>query len=375
MRARFLAAGLSLVALLGCRAAGEFLREAFRDRPPAPLDSLPLASDARVDSLGFLAGSFVGEGTTRAVHLLSSDTGLVAELARRYAPDLPAGPALWRELDARRTVVVGQGRRRRTAAGEGPQAHLAMVGSPLGHTEVTVAALLLHGGRCGSTGRQAELIVEDDPQPGDPPLQGPVLGTFLASEAPAGRPRGLVRRPTVAAPSRALIDVLIERTRRDLDSTIAAAHPGLGLRPLDSARPEQVEVNTLADFDAADVIPIRVGADRIRYAVSLRVRRLAGRDTVVAAGIMLWDSAGAWRQPVFQPTLLRTTGRRLDPYERGGRPLYWRRLQPISDVAYPRDDIWMEQVDGRDGRVVWGVIQPEENVVVAAAEVDGGCGG
>jgi hypothetical protein len=147
MRARLLAAGLSLASLLGCRAAGEFLREAFRDRPPAPIDSLPLASDARVDSLGFLAGSFVGEGTTRAIHLLSSDTGLMAELARRYAPDLPAGPALWRELDARRTVVLGQGRRRRTAAGEGPRAHLAMVGSPLGHTEVTVAGLLLHGGR------------------------------------------------------------------------------------------------------------------------------------------------------------------------------------------------------------------------------------
>ena len=45
--------------------------------------------------------------------------------------------------------------------------------------------------------------------------------------------------------------------------------------------------------------------------------------------------------------------------------------QPISDIAYPRDNIWMEQVDGRDGQVIWGVVQPRENVVVAAAEV--GC--
>jgi hypothetical protein len=34
----------------------------------------------------------------------------------------------------------------------------------------------------------------------------------------------------------------------------------------------------------------------------------------------------------------------------------------------------MEQVNVRDGRVVWGIIQPRGNVVVAAAEVEGVCG-
>ena len=55
------------------------------------------------------------------------------------------------------------------------------------------------------------------------------------------------------------------------------------------------------------------------------------------------------------------------------RPIYWRRLQPISDFAFRRDNLWMEQVDVRDGSVRWGIVQPRENVVVAAAEVDGPC--
>jgi hypothetical protein len=88
---------------------------------------------------------------------------------------------------------------------------------------------------------------------------------------------------------------------------------------------------------------------------------------MVAAGVMLWTARGGG-SGVDGPLRL---GPAAQPTSRaGGR--HWRRLQPISDVAYPRDNIWMEQVDGRDGRVIWGVIQPEENVVVAAAEV--GCG-
>jgi hypothetical protein len=38
--------------------------------------------------MGYVVGSFVGEGTSRAVHLLSSDTGFIAALARRYRPAL-----------------------------------------------------------------------------------------------------------------------------------------------------------------------------------------------------------------------------------------------------------------------------------------------
>ena len=79
-----LLAVLLLGPLAGCSGAGRFLREVFRERPPAPLDSMSVASDARVDSMGYVVGSFVGEGTSRAVHLLSSDTGFIAALARRY---------------------------------------------------------------------------------------------------------------------------------------------------------------------------------------------------------------------------------------------------------------------------------------------------
>jgi hypothetical protein len=168
------------------------------------------------------------------------------------------------------------------------------------------------------------------------------------------------------------VDRLIERTARHLDSTLAAQHPGLPVRPLPA---ERLEVNTLADLGAADVIAFRAAPGVVRYAVSLRQRRVLGdRDTLVTTGVMVWDSAGTWRQEIFRPTVLAAVGGRLDAFGPIGRPVYWRRLQPISDVAYARDNIWMEQVNVRDGRVVWGIVQPAGNVVVAAAEVEGVCG-
>jgi hypothetical protein len=93
----------------------------------------------------------------------------------------------------------------------------------------------------------------------------------------------------------------------------------------------------------------------------------------VAATVMTWDSAGAWQQTIFRPTLLSLTRGRLAPYGALRRSLFWRRLQPISDFAFQRDNLWMEQVDVRRGSVLWGIIQPGGNVVVAAAEVDGSC--
>ena len=98
------------------------------------------------------------------------------------------------------------------------------------------------------------------------------------------------------------------------------------------------------------------------------------QHALVTTGVMVWDSAGTWRQAIFRPTVLASIGGRLDAFGPIGRPVYWRRLQPISDIAYARDNIWMEQVNVRDGRVVWGIIQPVGNVVVAAAEVEGVCG-
>jgi hypothetical protein len=375
---RLVPAGLAAcaaAAVLAC-APGGGVEGTPREPPPASLDSLPLASDVRMDSAGYLAGSFVGEGTSREVHLLSSDTVLIETLARRFRPDLVQDElSLWQTLRRAKVVSLTSSERRRTVAGRGPRAAVAMVGSPLGHTEVAISEVLLRGSRCierGARGARVELIVQTDPAADHPPLRGPVLGTFLSAGESDRRERGLIRRAGIREPSAALVNELIERTARYLDSTFAARYPGLPLRPL---RAERIEVNTLADIDAADVIPFRADGDRIRYAVSLRQRRVVGgRDTLVATGVMAWDSAGAWRQEIFQPTLLSSTGGRLDAYGQVGRPVYWRRLQPISDVAYSRDNIWMEQVNVRDGRVVWGIIQPRGNVVVAAAEVEGVCG-
>jgi hypothetical protein len=336
-------------------------------RPPAPLDSVPLASDVRVDSAGQLVGSFVGEGTSRAVHLISSDTGLMRTLARRFRPDLLTGESdLWTELRREDSVSLGRS--------QGPGVARALVGSPLGHTDISVSEFRLRGNRCiGDTrGARLELVVRPDSAPGDPPLRGPVLGTFLAADQAGRRERGLVRREPLEEPSPELVDQLIERTSAYLDSALTELYPGLQARPLHA---ERIEVNTLADLGAADVIPFRAGEGRIRYAVSLRQRRvLGGRDTLVTTGVMVWDSAGTWRQEIFRPTVLASIGGRLDAFGPIGRPVYWRRLQPISDIAYARDNIWMEQVNVRDGRVVWGIIQPAGNVVVAAAEVEGVCG-
>ena len=348
-----------------------------RERPPAPLDSIPLASDARIDTAGTLVGSFVGEGTSSAVHLLSSDTILIDALARRYRPELFRDEfGLWQNLRRAGVVSLTARERRRTVAGRGPRTELAMIGSPLGHTAVGVTEVLLRGGQCkrqrGPRGARVELVVEAASAPGDPPLRGPVLGTLLPTGEAHRREQGLVRRPPPPKPSAELTDQLIERTSLYLDSTFSARYTGLPLRPLHSTR---IEVNTLAEIDAADVIAFRVGEGRVRYAVSLRQRRVVGgRDTLVATGVMAWDSAGGWRQEIFRPTLLSSTGGRLDAFGPVGRPIYWRRLQPISDVVYSRDNIWMEQINVRDGRVVWGIIQPGGNVVVAAAEVEGVCG-
>jgi len=122
-----LAIALLCASLASCRGAGDFLRELLRERPPAALDSLPLASDARVDSAGYLAGSFVGEGTSRAIHLLSSDTAFVASLVRRFRPDLVASADPWAALEQAGFVTLGPQGGRRTVAGT-PRVESAVVG-------------------------------------------------------------------------------------------------------------------------------------------------------------------------------------------------------------------------------------------------------
>jgi hypothetical protein len=333
---------------------------------------MSVASDARVDSMGYVVGSFVGEGTSRAVHLLSSDTGFIAALARRYRPALERDGDLWRALARERIVTLAPAGPRRTTTGT-PMVDRALVGGPAGHTAVTPTAILLHGSSCGSRGAQAEIIVEDDHRAQEPSLRGPVLGSFTHSQAPgpADDRERFRRREPVFEPSRSLIDELIARTARVMDSTLGSRIRSLSLRAAEDSR---LEINTLSDVDAADVTPFRPAASTVRFAVSLRVRRITdGGDTLLAATVMAWDSAGAWQQVIFRPTVVSLRRGRLAPYGASRRSIFWRRLQPISDFAFERDNLWMEQVDVRDGGVLWGIIQPRGNVVVAAAQVEGPC--
>jgi hypothetical protein len=356
----------------GCRSAGQFLGNLLRERPPAPLDSMSVASDVRIDSLGYLVGSFVGEGTRHAVHLLSSDTGLVAELVRRYRPDLVQAGDVWQRLAREGSVTLAPSGRRRTVAGA-PHIEQALVGSPLGQTAVNASAILLHGSHCGWRGSQVEIVVGHDRSDRGPPLRGPVLGSFtrLGSADGSRRTGNFQRREPVQAPGSELVDSLVARTAAVMDSALASHFSSLDLR-----RPYDVnpEINTLSDIDAADITAFRPRPNTVRFAVSLRERRITAReDTLLAATVMVWDSTGAWQQVVFRPTVLSYRRGRLAPYGALRRSIFWRRLQPISDFGFERDNLWMEQVDVRGGSVLWGIIQPRGNVVVAAAEVEGPC--
>ncbi|HKV75723.1 MAG TPA: hypothetical protein VJN95_14475 [Gemmatimonadales bacterium] len=354
LRATLLTGALMLAA--GCAGAGKFLEELFRERPPLALESLPAASDARIDTTGRLLGSFIGEGTTREVHLLSTDTALIAALVRRTDRRAPAGNDLWRWLDQRGVLALNL-----DAARQG------LVGSPDGHSVIALRAALIRGGRCGPASAQAELIVEDA-RGGGPSLRGPVLGSFR--DVNPGR-SDVGYRDEPRAPGPDLLDSLVSRAEHGLDSLLARRLPSRALPLLPLTRDYQY--NTLEDVDAADVVPFRVDASRIRYAVGLRTRRLtASGDTLVAATLMVFDSAGAWQQFVFRPTAVMLRRGRLVPYA-GLPPLLWHRLTPIDAFAYERDDLWLEQVDISDGTVVWGVIEPRFNVPVAAAEIAGPC--
>jgi hypothetical protein len=167
------------------------------------------------------------------------------------------------------------------------------------------------------------------------------------------------------------MDELIGRTAAVMDTVLTESFRSLDLQRPDDPR---LEINTLADIDAADVISFRPAPDAVRYAVSLRARRITGGgDTLLAATVMAWDSSGAWQQTIFRPTLISLRRGRLAPYGALRRSIFWRGLQPISDFGFRRDNIWMEQVDVRRGGVLWGIIQPRGNVVVAAAEVEAPC--
>ena len=168
----------ALLAPAGCASVGRFLEEAMRERPPAAIDRMTSASDARIDSAGRLVGSFVGEGTSRAVHLLSSDTALIADLVRRYSPRRAAEP--WDALSRAGLMRIPL-RTAKEDDARGPLVQLGRVGSPEGRTGVIATSLLIRSGRCGWRGSQVELVVEEARREAGPALRGPVIGSLVIS--------------------------------------------------------------------------------------------------------------------------------------------------------------------------------------------------
>ena len=180
-------------------------------------------------------------------------------------------------------------------------------------------------------------------------------------------------RRSLTPPSAELVSSLLERTIRAMDSVLNSRLQD-NERPLRPVNTELIPVNSLLDVDAADIIPIQTLNGGVRYVVSLRRREVtAVGDTVVAATVMMWDAAGSWQQSILAPTLLDLTRGRILPRRGPWVPVYWRRLQAISGFEYPRDYLWMEQVAPMDGSVLWSIIDPTGNVVVAAAEMQGPC--
>ena len=360
--AGFLAAG---VIFLGGCAVGRSIGGLFEDRPPHELEQFAVTSDARIDSAGGLRGSFVGEGTSRAVHLVSSDTGFVAALVRSYRPDIIQTGDFWASLARAGNVTIDP-----TRVNTGSGRYLPMVASPEGHTDVQLSGVIVRGGECGWRGAQAELIVQAPAAgAGVPSLRGPVVGSFRLAAEVSGRQI----RSAPKSPSSELVNVLIERTDDAMDQSIER-RLSTSERPLKPVDAEPIPINSLIDVDAADILPIHALDGSTRYAVSLRRRRVTtAGDTVVTATVMIWDSAGTWRQTVFAPTLLDFKRGRILPRRGAWTPVYWRRLQAVSGFEYRRDYIWMEQVHPMDGSILWGIIDPSGNVVVAAAEMQGPC--
>ena len=333
-------------------------------RAPTPLDSMPLASDVRVDSAGRLVGSLVGEGTGTAVTLLSSDTLLIRILATRFRPELTSGEGdLWSNLRRQDSVP----------SRSGPRVSLAPWSALHWATPTSrCRRVLLRGNRCtdDTRGARLELMVQPDSVSGDP--AAPRSGARYLPRRRPGRPARARAGPARAARGsrrRSWCDQLIGRTSAYLDSALTAEYPDLQARPLHS---EQIEVNTLADLSAADVIrlPRRRGADPVRRlpppAPRPRRARYPGhdrRDGVgqrgdLAPGDLPPHRARLDRRPARRPSgrsAGRSTGVGCSPSATSPMP------GPISG--------WSRSTSATAASV--GIIQPAGNVVVAAAEVEG----
>jgi hypothetical protein len=195
-----------------------------------------------------------------------------------------------------------------------------------------------------------------------------VVGSFRGADV-ASASRQFRDPPPL--PSERLVQDLIVRTGGAMDSVFGRSDRGGGLYPRKGGR--RIALNALEEVDAADVLPFRVDGSRVRYAVALRERRRSiGGEDLLAATLMVWDSAGGWRQFVFHPALP-TFNRGAPGPGSYGPPVYWRRMEAVSEFAFERDYIWLEQVNVQDGSILWTVMEPSSNTVVAAAEVAGPC--
>jgi hypothetical protein len=353
---------LATAALLvtGCAFAGQVLTYMMTEHPPYPLTALSVTSDARLDSAGHIRGTLVGSGTATEIHLLSSDTGFIAQLMRTYRPDLAAAGDRWAALARAGTVdLAGFGLRR--PAGGTPTGE-AIVASPSGYAGLAFDHVLLHGSSCGWRGAQAEIVGSRFTY-NAAALHGPLVASFVPNAPHDRAPR---YGPGISGP---VMDSVVARAEWAMDSVLAGR-----LGPLDRPRRQHILFDPLEDIDAAEVVPFEASGGRVRYAVALRERRVTQRgDTVLAATVMVWDSTGTWEQFVLRPTATRFDRGRLRALDGALPPVFWRRVDAVTGFGTSADYLWMEQFDVTDGSVLWAAVDPRGNVPVAAAEVAGPC--
>jgi len=351
---------LLAVLLGGCATLNSAWDYLTTERPPSPLRAIELTSDVRLDSTGALLGSFVGNGTNNGIVLLSSDTGFIAELLRTRRPDLVRNRDPWSALSRYGPIRLDP-----PSGGQDGR-----VASPFGHSTVRVEEIVLRGSSCGWRGAKAEVYVTG-PRSGSraPSLRGPIVGSFQKTYGSESRWRDAPPRP-----SPELEDELIARTTRDMDSVLTARLPRAA-NPLETPSGQRLMIDPLEDIDAAEVVPVWVGSERVRYAVAIRARRITPQgETLLASTVMIWAADTTWRQTVLSPTVMLLRNGQLREFEAAGAmPLYWRRLDAISGFGMDRDYLFVEQVDVAEQSVLWGAIEVRSNDVVGAAEVGGVC--
>jgi len=355
-------APLALAGLIGgCAAIGSAWNYITTERPPYPLRAIDLTSDVWVDSADALRGSFVGSGTNQGIVLLSSDTGFIAELLRRHRPNLIRNGDVWSSL-ARYGPI-------RIDSPDGGQD--LRVASPYGHSIARVEEVVLRGSSCGWRGAKAEVYVTG-PRSGSraPSLRGPIVGSFRETYGSESAWRDAPPRATAE-----MENTLIARTAADMDSVLATRLPRI-IASLRTPEGQRLLIDPLEDIDAAEVVPVWAGSSRTRYAVAVRARRVTPQgDTLLASTVMIWDTAGTWRQTVLAPSLVQVRRGLIRPFAEGSLPLYWRHLDAVSGFGLDRDYLIVEQVDVQEQSIIWGAIEVRSNEVVGATEVGGACSG